>query len=169
MGWLFKQNQRANKRLPNPQRMMTLVIMKMMSLMMSKWLSSSRILEGFKRRATSEAMARTRTSMNQEEDQISLVLVARKLGISLRIVQKIKRRTRTPRRAHLIKKSQGTRSTPVKLTLAKNEIQMKRATPTMKMLQPWHSRHLHLILQAYLKILPMKKIKAQSCASWQRT
>jgi hypothetical protein len=44
MGWLFKQNQRAKKRLPNPQRMMTLVIMKMMSLMMSKWFSTSRTL-----------------------------------------------------------------------------------------------------------------------------
>jgi hypothetical protein len=113
-------------------------------------------------------MARTRTSMNQEEEQISLVLVAIKLGISLQTVRKIKRRTRTPRRAHPRNKSQGTRSTPVKLTLAKNGIQMKRATPTMKMLQPWHSRHLCLILQAYLKILPMMKIKAQSCASWQK-
>jgi hypothetical protein len=107
--------------------------------------------------------------MNQEEDQISLVLVARKLGISLRIVQKIKRKTRTPRRAHPRKKSQDTRSTPVKLTLTNYGIQMKKATPTMKMLQPWHSRHLRLILQAYLKILPMMKIKAQLCALWQRT
>jgi hypothetical protein len=74
--------------------------------------------------------------MNQEENQTSLILVARKLDISLRIVRKIKRKTRTPRRAHPRKKNQGTRSTSVKLTLAKNGIQMKRATPTMKMLQP---------------------------------
>jgi hypothetical protein len=80
---------------------------------------------------------------------MSVVLVARKLGISLQIARKIKRRARTPRRAHPRKKSQGTTSTPVKLTLANNGIQMKRATPTMKMLQPWHSRHLRLILQAF--------------------
>jgi hypothetical protein len=58
--------------------------------------------------------------------------VARKLGISLRIVRKKRRRTRTPRRAHPRGTSQDTKHVPVKLILVKNGIQMKRATPTMK-------------------------------------
>jgi hypothetical protein len=106
--------------------------------------------------------------MNQEEDQASLVLVARKLGISLQIVRKKRRRTRTPRRARSRGTSQDTKSMPVKLILVKNGIQMKKATPIMKMLQPWYSRPL-LINQFYLKISLMMKIKAQSCALWQRT
>jgi hypothetical protein len=128
---------------------------------MSKWLSSSRTLEGFYERATSETL--TRLSMNQEEDQASLVLVARKLGISLWIIQKKRRRTRTLRRAHPRGTSQHTKSMPVKLILVKNGIQMKRETPTMKMLQPWHSRPPLRINQVCLKISPMMKIKVQSC------
>jgi hypothetical protein len=46
-GLALQAKSKAKKKLPNSQRMMTLVIMKMMSLMMSKWLSSSRTLEGF--------------------------------------------------------------------------------------------------------------------------
>jgi hypothetical protein len=95
--------------------------------------------------------------MNQEEDQASLVLVARKLSISLRIVRKKRRRTRTPRRAHPRGTSQDTKSMPV------NGIQMKRATLTMKMLQPWHSRPSLRINQVFLKISPMMKIEVQSC------
>jgi hypothetical protein len=77
--------------------------------------------------------------MSQEEDQASLVLVARKLGIPLRIVRK-KKRTRTPRRAHSREISQGTRNTPVKHILVKSGFQMKKMTPKIKMLQPWCSR-----------------------------
>jgi hypothetical protein len=102
--------------------------------------------------------------MNQEEDQASHVLVARKLGISLRIDRKKRRRTRAPRRAHPRRTSQDTKSMPVKLILVKNGIQMKKVTPTMKMLQPWHSRlYLH-INQACLNISPMMKIKVQAYA-----
>jgi hypothetical protein len=73
--------------------------------------------------------------MNQEEDQASLVLVERKLGISLRIVRKKRRRTRIPRSAHPRGTSQDTKRVQVKLIFVKNEIQMKRATPTMKISQ----------------------------------
>jgi hypothetical protein len=101
--------------------------------------------------------------MNQEEDQASLVLVARKLGISLRIVRKKRRRTRIPRRAHPRGTRQDTKRVAMKLILVKNGIQMKRATPTMKMLQLWHSRSSLRINQVCLKISPMMKIKVQSC------
>jgi hypothetical protein len=102
--------------------------------------------------------------MNQEEDQTSLVLVARKLDISLQIVRKKRRRTRTPRRAHPRGTSQDTKHVQVKLILVKNGIQMKRATPTMNMLQLWHSRPPLRINQVCLKISPMMRIKVQSCA-----
>jgi hypothetical protein len=107
--------------------------------------------------------------MNQEEDQTSLVLGARKLGTSLWIVQKRRRKTKITKRAHPRRASQDTRSKLVKLILVKNRIQMKKVTSTMKMLQPWDSRPVLLINQAYLKISPMMKIKAQSCVLWQRT
>jgi hypothetical protein len=74
--------------------------------------------------------------MNQEEDQASHVLVARKLSISLRIVRKKRRRTRTQRRTHSRGINQDIKSMSVKLILVKNGIQMKKTTPTMKMLQP---------------------------------
>jgi len=61
--------------------MKNLAMMRMMSLMMSKWLCLSRILEESLERATSKTMARTRASLNKEEDPTSLVLGARNLGI----------------------------------------------------------------------------------------
>ena len=74
-------------------------MMMMMSLMMSKWPYLSRILEESLERATSGIMARTRASMNKEEDPTSLVLGARNLDISLRIVQKRKKRTKMTKKA----------------------------------------------------------------------
>jgi hypothetical protein len=105
-----------------------------------------------------------RKSNFREEDQARLVLVARKLGTSLRIVRKKRRRTRIPRIAHSRGTSQDTKRVPVKLILVKNEVQMKRATPIMKMLQPWHPRPPLCINQVCLKISPMMRIKVQSCA-----
>jgi hypothetical protein len=102
--------------------------------------------------------------MNQEEDQASQALGARKSDISLRIVRKKRRRIRMPRRVHPRGISQDIKSVSVKLILVKNGIQMKRATPTMKILQPWHSRPYLHINKAYLKISPMMKIKIQSYA-----
>jgi hypothetical protein len=46
-GLALQAKLKARKELPNPQRMMTLVIMMVMSLMMNKWLSSSKTLEGY--------------------------------------------------------------------------------------------------------------------------
>ena len=57
--------------------MKNLVMMMMMSLMISKWPCLSRILEESLERATSGTMAKTRASMNKEEDLTSLVLGAR--------------------------------------------------------------------------------------------
>jgi hypothetical protein len=106
--------------------------------------------------------------MIQEEDQIGHVLVVIKLGISLRIVQKKRKRTKTLMRAHPREINQNTRRRPVKLILVKRGIQMKKANPKKKMLQQWHSKHHLLIPQAYLKISPTMRIKILSCASWQK-
>jgi hypothetical protein len=54
------------------------------------------------------------------------------------------------------------KTVPVKLIFVKNGIQMKRATPTMKMLKLWHSRRPLRINQVCLKISQMMKIKVQS-------
>jgi hypothetical protein len=86
---------------------------------------------------------------------------------------KKRRRTRTPsglsgrkeeEQGHPRGTSQDTKHVQVKLILVKNGIQMKRATPTMKMLQLWHSRPPLCINQVCLKISPMMRIKVQSCA-----
>ena len=68
-----------------------------------------------------EPLARTR-SMNQEGGLIGHALVATKLGISLRIVRKRRKRTRMTKKALPRKKDQDTRNKPVKLTLVKNGI-----------------------------------------------
>jgi len=113
-------------------------------------------------------MARTRARMKQEEDLTSLVLGAKNLGISLRIVRKRRKGTRMTKKAHPRKKDQDTRNKPVKLTLVKNGIHKKKVNPNKKMLLPWHSRSLLIILPHYLKISPMMKIKIQSYVSWPR-
>ena len=79
-------------------------------------------------------MARTR-NMIQEEDQIGHILVVIKLGISLRIVRKKRRRTKTTLRAHPRKINQDTRRRAVKLILVKSGIQMKKVSPKRKTLQ----------------------------------
>jgi hypothetical protein len=93
----------------------------------------------------------------------------KKIGHFIADCPEDKKKTKITKRAHPRRVSQDRRSKLVKLILVKNGIQMNKATLTMKMLQPWHSRPLLLINQAYLKISPMMKIKAQSCALWQRT
>jgi len=113
-------------------------------------------------------MARTRARMKQEEDLTSLVLGAKNLGISLRIVRKRRKRTRMTKKAHPRKKDQDTRNKPVKLTLVKNGIHKKKVIPRMKMMQPWHSRHPLIIPLYYLKISSMMRIKIKSCVLWQR-
>ena len=140
MVWPSKQSQKAKTRPLISQRMKTLAMMKMMRLMMSKWHSLSKNLEEFWEKATSETLARTR-NMIQEEDQIGHILVVIKLGISLRIVQKKRKRTKTLMRAHPREINQNTRTRPVKLILVKRWIQMKKANPKKKMLQQWHSKH----------------------------
>jgi hypothetical protein len=106
--------------------------------------------------------------MNQEEDPTSLVLGARNLGISLRIVQKRRKRTKMTKKALPRKKDQDTRNKPVKLTLVKNGILKKKVNPRMKMLLPWHSRPLLIIPLHYLKISPMMRMKIKSYVLWQR-
>jgi len=79
--------------------MKNLVIMMMMSLMMSKWPCLSRILEESLERATSGTIARTRASMNKEEDPTNLVLGARNLDTSLQIVRKRRKKTKMTKKA----------------------------------------------------------------------
>ena len=55
--------------------------------------------------------------MSQEEDLIGRALGVTKLGISLRIVQKKRRRTKVPKKAHPREIDQDTRSKPEKLIL----------------------------------------------------
>ena len=139
---------------------------RMMSLMMSKWHCLSRTLDESLERATSGVMKRTRANMNQEEDPTSLVLGARNLDISLRIVR---RRRKRSKKALPREKDQDTRNKPVKHTLVKNEILKKKVNPRMKMLLPWHSRPLLIIPLNYLKISPTMKMKLLSCVSWLKT
>ena len=123
--------------------MKNLVMMMMMSLMISKWPCLSRILEEYLEKATSKTLARTRASMNKEEDPTSLVLGARNLDISF--VRKRRKRTKITKKVPPRKKDQDTRNKPVKLTLVKNGILKKKVNPRMKMLVPWHSRPLLII------------------------
>ena len=58
--------------------------------------------------------------MSQEEDLIGHVLGVTKLGISLRTVRKIKRKTKTPKKTHSREIDQDTRSKLEKLILVKN-------------------------------------------------
>ena len=52
--------------------------------------------------------------MSQEEDLIGRVLGVTKLGISLPIARKRRRRAKTPKKAHPIEIDQDTRSKPEK-------------------------------------------------------
>jgi len=139
---------------------------RMMSLMMRKLLCLSKTLEESIERATSEIIARTRASMNQEEDPTSLVLGARNLDISF--VRKRRKRTKITKKVPPRKKDQDTRNKPVKLTLVKNGILKKKVNPRMKMLPPWHLRLLLIIPLHYLKISPMMRIKIKSYVLWPR-
>jgi hypothetical protein len=87
----------------------------------------------------------------------------KKIGHFIADCPEEKRRTRTSRKAHPRGTSQDTKYVQVKLILVKNGIQMKRATPIMKMLQLWHSRPPLYINQICLKISLMMKIKVQLC------
>jgi len=69
--------------------------------MISKWPCLSRTLEEYLEKESFRTLARTRANMNKEEYPTNLVLGARKLGISLQIVQKRRRKTRVPKKAHL--------------------------------------------------------------------
>ena len=113
-------------------------------------------------------MARTRASMNQEEDPTNLVLGARNLDISLRIAPEEKKKDKDDKEGSSKKKDQDTRNKPVNLTLVKNGILKKKVNPRMKMLPPWHSRLLLIIPLNYLKISPMMRIKIQSYVLWPR-
>ena len=74
--------------------------------------------------------------MSQEEDLIGHVLGVTKLGISLPIARKRRRKTKTPKKTHPREIDQDTRSKPEKLILAKNGIHNKKVSPRKKMLQP---------------------------------
>ena len=97
-----------------------------------------------------------------------LVLDARNLDISLRIVRKRRKRTKMTKKALPRKKDQDTRNKPVKLTLVKNGILKKKVNPRMKMLLPWHSRPLLIIPLPYLKISLMMRMKIKSYVLWPR-